>query len=91
MKSRYPLLAILALSLMGLTACSEETASSEGSGHAYYIATQTTCPVSSEPLGSMGEPIIVTHEGKEVQLCCKSCIKKFNAAPATYAAKVHGS
>ncbi len=48
----------------------------------------TTCVVSGEKLGSMGQPVVVKHEGKEVQLCCKSCIKKFEADPAKFAAMV---
>lgn len=48
----------------------------------------TTCVVSGEKLGSMGAPVKVTHEGKEVRLCCKSFIEKFEADPAKYAAMV---
>lgn len=73
----------------GLTACTEnETTGHDRSGD---TSTQTVCPVSGEELGSMGEPIVMTHAGKEVKLCCKSCIKKFNADPAKYTAKVHVS
>lgn len=45
-----------------------------------------TCVVSEEELGSMGKPVIVKHEGREIPLCCKSCIKKFEASPAKYIA-----
>lgn len=48
----------------------------------------TTCPVSGEELGSMGEPVIVQHEGTTVKLCCKSCIEDFNADPEKYTAMV---
>ncbi len=47
-----------------------------------------TCPVSGEALGSMGDPVIVVHEGTTVKLCCKSCIKKFEADPEKYTAMV---
>ena len=50
--------------------------------------TLTTCPVSGEALGSMGDPIVVEHEGREVKLCCKGCVKKFNADPAKFVAAV---
>jgi hypothetical protein len=30
----------------------------------------------------------VTHEGTDVYLCCKSCIKDFNKEPAKYAGMV---
>ncbi len=48
----------------------------------------TTCVVSGEKLGEMGDPYVFTHEGKEVKLCCKSCLKKFNADPAKYLKKI---
>ncbi len=47
-----------------------------------------TCPVSGEELGSMGDPVIVEHERTTVKLCCKSCIKKFNADPEKYTTMV---
>jgi len=48
----------------------------------------TTCVVSGEKLGEMGDPYVFKHEGKEVKLCCKSCLKKFNAEPAKYLKKI---
>lgn len=50
--------------------------------------TLTTCPVSGEPLGSMGDPIEVTAQGRAVKLCCKGCSKKFQANPQKYLAVV---
>ncbi len=50
--------------------------------------TLTTCPVSGEELGSMGEPIALTVEGRDVKLCCKSCVKRMKADPAKYFEKV---
>ena len=45
-----------------------------------------TCPVSGEPLDSMGGPIVHQQPGREVKLCCDSCVAvydgdsdKFNA------------
>ncbi len=46
------------------------------------------CPVSDEALGEMGKPVKVTHEGTDVYLCCKSCLKDFNKDPAKFTAKV---
>lgn len=46
------------------------------------------CVVSGEKLGSMGAPYIHNHEGKEVQFCCKGCIKDFNKEPEKYLAKI---
>lgn len=48
----------------------------------------TTCVVSDEKLGGMGEPFVFMHEGKEVRLCCKSCLDDFNAEPAKFMAKL---
>lgn len=48
----------------------------------------STCVVSGEALGSMGQPIIIHQEGVEVRLCCKGCVKKFNADPAKYLEKL---
>ena len=48
----------------------------------------TTCIVSGEKLGEMGEPFVFTHEGQEIKLCCKSCKKKFDKDPATYLKKL---
>jgi len=47
-----------------------------------------TCLVSGNELGSMGKPITKFYEGKEIKLCCKPCIKKFEANPAKYLAKL---
>lgn len=46
-----------------------------------------TCVVSGGKLGSMGEPIIRLHEGREVRFCCAGCIPKFEADPAVYLQK----
>lgn len=51
--------------------------------------TLTTCPVSGEELGSMGDPIVLDVDGSEVKLCCKGCVKKFNADSAKYMDIVH--
>ena len=47
-----------------------------------------TCVVSGEKLDSMGEPFVYKHEGREVQFCCKSCLKDFKKDPATYLKKI---
>ena len=46
-----------------------------------------TCVVSGEDLGSMGKPYVHTHEGREIQFCCKSCLPKFQKDPAKYVKK----
>jgi len=34
------------------------------------------------------KPYTFTHDGQEVKLCCKSCLKDFNKDPAKYMAKI---
>lgn len=47
-----------------------------------------TCLVSGNELGSMGKPITKVYNGQEIKFCCKPCIKKFEANPAKYLAKL---
>jgi hypothetical protein len=49
---------------------------------------QKTCPVTDEPLGSMGTPIKVTVEGREVFLCCKGCEDEIKSNFAKYKQKL---
>ena len=47
------------------------------------------CVVSGEEIGG-GEmkPFKVIHEGTDVWLCCKSCVKDFNKDPGKYVKQV---
>jgi hypothetical protein len=48
-----------------------------------------TCVVSDEALGGdHGEPYVFTHNGREVKLCCKPCLKDFNKDTAKYIKKM---
>src|SRR5437763_13254005 len=49
---------------------------------------QKDCPVSGEPLGSMGTPIKLPLSGEPAFICCKSCQKKAEADPAGTLKKV---
>jgi hypothetical protein len=49
---------------------------------------QKICPVSDEALGSMGTPLKVTVEGREVFLCCEGCKKAIEEDPNKYLAKL---
>ena len=49
------------------------------------------CIVSDEKLGEMGKPYVFTHEGQEIKLCCKSCLKDFNKEPAKFLKKLEGA
>jgi YHS domain-containing protein len=48
----------------------------------------TTCVVSGEKLGEMGAPVVTNYKGTEVRFCCSGCVKKFNADPDKYLAKL---
>lgn len=54
-------------------------------GDAYPL---TTCVVSGEPLDAMGGPHVVEHEGRTVKLCCKDCVKDFQADPQAFLAQI---
>ncbi|RIK73953.1 MAG: RND transporter [Planctomycetota bacterium] len=49
---------------------------------------QRLCPVTGEPLGSMGVPVKVTIDGEPVFLCCKSCERQARQQPAQTLEKV---
>jgi len=71
----------------GLIACTEDKGddSAAPSSDGYSM---TVCPVSGEKLGSMGTPVVMTHEGTTVKLCCDHCTDKFKADPEKYVAMV---
>ena len=49
----------------------------------------TTCIVSGEKLdGDMGAPYVFTYQGREIKLCCKSCLKDFNKESSKYIKKI---
>ena len=51
-----------------------------------------TCIVSEEKLGGdMGDPYVFTYEGREIKLCCKSCLKDFNKDSAKYVKKIEAA
>jgi len=49
---------------------------------------QKTCPISKEPLGSMGTPVKLTLNGETAFICCKSCQKAAESDPAGTLKKV---
>ncbi|HEY1084327.1 MAG TPA: TRASH domain-containing protein [Prosthecobacter sp.] len=82
-RSSFLFLAVLAL---GLSPAMAEPAKVDGLPATYPLK---TCVVSGEEFGgAMGKPVKVTHEGTDVYLCCKSCLKDFKKDPAKYTQKV---
>ena len=49
---------------------------------------QGWCPITDEPLGSMGVPVKLKIEDEPVFLCCESCREKARAGPGKTLAKV---
>jgi hypothetical protein len=45
-------------------------------------------PADGEKLGSMGDPYVFTHEGREIKLCCKGCLADFKKDSAKYMKKL---
>ena len=50
-----------------------------------------TCVVTDEKLGDMGDAYVFVHEGREIKLCCKSCLKDFKKDPAKYLKKIEAA
>jgi len=47
-----------------------------------------TCPVSGDKLGEMGPAYVFEFRGREIKLCCKSCLKDFKKDSAKYLKKI---
>ncbi len=76
-----------------LTGCQDKPAAGGGTAGAAgavkpYLL--DVCIVSGEKLGSMGEPVVLLHEGQEIKLCCKSCKPDFEKEPAKFLGKLAG-
>ncbi|MBD3297278.1 MAG: hypothetical protein GF341_01380 [candidate division Zixibacteria bacterium] len=46
------------------------------------------CIVSGEKLGSMGDPVVKTYQGREVKFCCQMCVPDFESNVVMYLAKI---
>ena len=79
-------MALVSVASVGLAFTEDDT--KEPKGDAWPL---NTCVVSGGELGSMGDPIVFNHEGREVRFCCKGCISKFKKDPAKYQADLAAS
>lgn len=78
--------AVLLLPLSGFAQSSgSDTKAQEVKGDPYSL---NVCPVSGEKLGTMGDPIVSAHDGREVRFCCAMCPKQLAADPAKFFAKI---
>jgi hypothetical protein len=53
-----------------------------------FVLKQKNCPVTDEPLGSMGNPIIIEVSGRKIAICCLGCEDSIRETPEKYFAKV---
>lgn len=42
------------------------------------------CPMSGRKLGSVGTPVVMVYEGREVRFCCAGCVESFEEEPDKY-------
>jgi len=84
MKTILTSLAIISTALFSVQAEDAKPAA-ETSASPYPL---TTCVVTGEKLGDHGKPYVHQHEGREVQFCCKMCLKDFKKDPASYIKKL---
>lgn len=82
---RYTLAAaaILAFALSGTSALAQDPDDYKGDPYTLGV-----CPVSGLELGSMGDPILFSHEGRDIRFCCAGCPPKFESDPGQYLSKV---
>ena len=59
-----------------------------GVSEMFLAEKQKVCPVTGEPLDSMGGPVRVEVAGRTVFICCKACEKPLRRDPAKYLAKL---
>lgn len=74
-------IAILAAVLLGSTFAIADSATPKGVPKDYPVK---KCVVSDEKLGEHGKVVKVTHDGTDVYLCCKDCVKDFEKEPAKF-------
>lgn len=84
------------IALLSISCTKQKTVGAQAPGEA-PTATQIqaptpypidTCLVSGEKLGTMGEPVVMVHQGREIKFCCDSCLPKFKKDPAKFLAEL---
>jgi hypothetical protein len=85
----FSLLAIMVL-VLGFTGITLVSQAADKKVKPYPL---DTCVVSDEKLGAdpSMKPHVFTHEGREIKLCCKSCLKDFKKDSAKYVAKIEAA
>ena len=85
MKSKLTHLLTMAATGLLIVSCSATGSSTLSKVTPYPLK---TCVVTDNTLGSMGDPVTKIHNGQEMKFCCKPCVKKFDANPDKYLAKL---
>lgn len=86
MKTNILSLILIAAAAAILPSCASTDSPAGASGVKRYPL--NTCIVTDNELGSMGEIITKTYGTQEVKFCCKPCVKKFEANPGKFLAKL---
>lgn len=73
------------LALVAGFAQAEQTAGDDPKPTPYPL---NFCVVSGAELGTMGDPVVIVHEGQEVKFCCAHCTPKFKKNPDEYLKKI---
>ncbi|MBM3822959.1 MAG: hypothetical protein FJ404_08765 [Verrucomicrobia bacterium] len=85
MKTITTLIALALIASISLVQAADKAGKAKEKVKAYPLK---TCAVSDEKLGDMGDPYVFEHEGQEIKLCCKSCMKDFKKDSAKIMKKI---
>jgi hypothetical protein len=87
MKTKWILTATMwglgAMLVVGMSGCGSGGSTADAKPYPLDV-----CLVSGEKLGSHGAPYVFVHEGQQIKLCCKGCLKDFRAEPGRYLQKL---
>jgi YHS domain-containing protein len=72
----------------GLTADQVEAFASLSPAEREAVIAQKICPVTEEPLGSMGPPLPVEIDGKTYYVCCEGCVDGLKEDPEKHLATI---
>ena len=83
---KFLLVTLMAVVALPVMAADKEKAADKAPAKPYPLK---GCLVTDEPLsGTDMVPYTFVHEGREVKLCCKSCLKDFKKDTAKYVKKM---